>query len=153
MNDTLLLTVAEKVITGVLQDAAFLFAEKLALCEKPDFSKWKPSGAVIEYTGQANGKIRLWADESLSRIIAENMLGMEYDSNLEKEKSTDALNEILNMVTGNFITAYHGENSAVNMGLPSLSDISLLKHDYENEKSLWFNVEGHFMLLTIESDS
>jgi len=153
MNEITILTIAENVIAGVLQDAAFLFIDRLAQSEKPDIFKWKPLGSTIEYTGQASGKFRLWADQSLARIIALNMLGMDCDFNLENGKSKDALNEILNMITGIFITTYYGENSAINMGLPSLSDISLLKYDYENEESLWFKIEDYSLLFAIEINS
>lgn len=150
MNEKLILPVVEKIITEIFQNAAYLFAEKLAPWDQPEFSKWMPLGAEIVYSGQETGYIRLWADEALARTIAMNMLGMDCDVNIAKGKCVDALKEILNMIAGNFITVYYGENSNIRIGLPSLPADSYFRRDFENKESLWFYVEGHIMLVATE---
>jgi CheY-specific phosphatase CheX len=75
-------------------------------------------GAAITITGAHHClKIELMSTHAFARIITANFLGIGEDE-VNQEEAGDALNELLNMVSGDFLTRLPGDNWV--LGVPAI---------------------------------
>jgi chemotaxis protein CheY-P-specific phosphatase CheC len=117
-------TVIDEVFCKVLEKQAFLFPDKTPADELPPQSG-NMLYAHISFSGApANGEIKFYAPEVMCQEIAANFLGIEADSPEAASKALDSLMEMLNMVCGNFLTDFAGEEAVFDLTVPSAAPIS-----------------------------
>jgi CheY-specific phosphatase CheX len=75
--------------------------------------------ATVAFRGATTGSISLCIVRSLLGPLAANMLGEMEDDALE-EKGGDALKEITNMICGNFLTMWMGEQEIFELSPPEI---------------------------------
>jgi chemotaxis protein CheY-P-specific phosphatase CheC len=114
---------AVKVLAGVLEQMAFLFAEIVEKTELPDSCE-DAVQACMGFRGPVSGTLSLAVPQSMCPVIAENMLGVEPDDERVMEKAQDALKEVLNVTCGNFLTEIAGEEPVFNLTIPEVTVIS-----------------------------
>jgi hypothetical protein len=142
---------AKSIICQVLESAAFIFAQPWESGKAPDFRMEMARGASLEFAGPHCGVFRIWADNSFCRYAAANMLGLDESDDEAARKGFDALKELLNIMVGNFLTAFYGTQPAFELGLPR-ERVEGAARDARSEQALWFEAEGNFLLVTAEID-
>jgi len=117
-------TVIDEIFCKVLEKQAFLFPDKTLAAELPPQSGNILCANIAFHGDIAKGKISFYAPETMCQEIAANFLGIESDSEEAESKAPDALKEMLNMVCGNFLTDFAGEEAVFDLTVPSVAPVS-----------------------------
>ena len=104
------------IVSDVLGDLAFLVGDQ----ER----SLPPPGAVwmecrIAYSGPCSGTLRCWCTRDFAVQLAANLLGVEPDDPAVQGGLEDALGEFMNVVCGQLVTAWHGEDAVFNLSIPT----------------------------------
>jgi len=120
-DDTVSLTVLEDILSGVLQEQAFMFAEHFGgelEIPAPPFIH-----ARIRFDGPFDGHLGLIFSHALSMELIANMLGLDPDDIDSEEDAADALKELLNIVCGQFLATAFGNTLVFDLAIPSVAQI------------------------------
>jgi CheY-specific phosphatase CheX len=135
------------VIEAIMEQVAFVFIDETGADCKPKSTSWKALGASISISGVKNGCIHLWISTPLASSIAANMLAID---NLEDlTKAGDAVKELCNIISGNFITSAY-QNAEINLGIPELLSSDSLTIDFDDPEAVWFSAEDEQILVCIK---
>lgn len=103
------------VLSQVLEDAAFVFAEP---ADEPERWDAPTLQATLDFESVRGGRLRLLAAPSVGVELAANMLGLEPSDPEANENGLAAVAEILNVIGGAFVTRLFGTNVPSQLGLP-----------------------------------
>jgi CheY-specific phosphatase CheX len=135
------------VIEAIMEQVAFVFIDETGATCKPNSPGWDALGASISISGAKNGCIHLWISTSLASCIAANMLAID---NLEDiSKAGDAVKELCNIISGNFITSAY-QNAEINLGIPEFLSSDSLTIDFDDPEAIWFSAEDEQILVSIK---
>jgi CheY-specific phosphatase CheX len=143
--------VAEKVITNVLENIAFLFPEKIGIEETEITDEWNSEGFELKFSGINSGSVRMWIEKSLALSLAANMLGCD-EPEIDPEKAFDAAKEVLNIITGSLITELYGKKDIIKLHIPRKIDPSEKGLDICNNDGIWFMVEDQKVLFIVKEE-
>ncbi len=139
-----------EVLTDVLEQFAFMFCEPTAPNPVP-----APSGAMLrasmQFTGHSTGRLDVAAPQALAAEVAANALGID-----EEEESAaaadDALRELLNIICGQILTAWAGEQPVFTLSIPHIApcDDEAWQVMADDDRTVHFKVEDYPFLLRIE---
>ncbi len=122
-NNPISSTTLEEILSDVLQEQAFMFAE-----HGDDQEVDSPSApfmhARIQFNGPCSGRLGLVFTQNLCSELIINMLGMDSDD-LEEEDIADAFKELLNVVCGKFLIAAFGPMLKFDLSIPTVEKIDL----------------------------
>ncbi|MBD3420471.1 MAG: hypothetical protein GF398_10170 [Chitinivibrionales bacterium] len=151
MNDQDCKDTARQVISSVLENAAFIFADPMEAGSEPQLDSWQADGVALEFKGSAGGAMHMWAGSGFSRYAAANMLGVEEDDENASRKGLDALKEILNMIVGNLLTEVYGSEPVYDLSIPRTLDKQELATDYGDPQAVWLEAEGNQVLFVLRT--
>ena len=127
-----------------LQDTAFLFSDPVYDEEVPEFTSWDATAVKLSFKGDNSGTFYLVADYQILRLLAENLLGIETDSEDAIPSGVKALKEILNIFLGNFLTREFGVQKIYDLGIPEeLESIKSL----DDKVKIWMDIEGFLLCI------
>lgn len=111
------------IFSDVIEKLAFMFVEET---EEKRFIKADSNffQAKMTFAGAMTGAFTLVVSEKMCSEIAVNILGIVSEDKIGKAQMSDALKEVLNVVCGNFLTAFAGDRSVFELSLPVVSEIS-----------------------------
>jgi hypothetical protein len=115
MPDELDPATLERVLSQILEDAAFLFTEPAppgSPCPVPLYE------ATLAFTAPRPGKLTLRAGPELGAEAAANLLGLDASEDEAKQNAGPALGELLNMVAGLLMKEWFGTQAHCSLGLP-----------------------------------
>lgn len=102
----------------VAETAAFLsvwqWSEEDGDLPDPDIA------ATMQFHGPFSGQLTLRVNSSLLPVLIQNMLGELEESDSPDAKAKDALCEVLNMICGNLLTNWQGEDAEFNLSPPEI---------------------------------
>lgn len=102
----------------VVETSAFLtiwpWSEEDGELEAPDVI------TSMAFYGPCSGRLTLRVHSSLLPTLIQNTLGELDENDSPEEKSRDALCEVLNMICGNFLTGWQGEEEVFNLNPPEI---------------------------------
>lgn len=102
-------------LCDILENFAFMFAEAPDDHKAPD----EPCLAVrMSFAGPLSGTALLAVPASLAAELAANVLGVDPEEQDNPLMAMDALKELLNVATGNFVTALAGEMPVFDLSIP-----------------------------------
>lgn len=113
----------ETVFPEILQQAAFAFGELSVPAELP----FPENGLLgrIQFGGTSRGTVELAVPSELAGELAANALGLEPGDELVPEHAHDALRELLNIVCGNLLSAWAGENAVFDLTQPEVEPLTV----------------------------
>ena len=144
------LDMAKEAAIRILERAAFLFTDEIEdeQCPKAN-SKWGQKGVALDYQGPVSGELRLWMPESLSRLAAANMLGLDEGAPMSEKEEDDAVKEILNIILGIYLTEAYGTEPVFQLGIPRVLPTEEWKISLMASGHFWMAVEGFPVLLSV----
>jgi CheY-specific phosphatase CheX len=114
----------------ILQEVFFETAESLAfMFGEPSDAEDLPAPdgdcvlVAMEFKGEFSGTVELAVPAIMRTELAANILGVDPDSEKAREFGEDALNELLNVTTGQLLTRIAGEGPVFDLTVPKLSPI------------------------------
>ena len=96
--------------------------------------------AVMAFHGPVNGRLTLRVSSSVLPALASNMVGDMEGGDSTTEKGLDALREVLNMICGNLLTSWYGEDVVFELDPPGIVPIEAMPP--ASSASTRFAVEG-----------
>jgi hypothetical protein len=108
------------VLSDVLADLAFMFCDGGEYSEQPGESWLETS---ISYSGRVSGELHLTCTRAFAEQLAQNLLGIESGEEISQQVSTDAVQEFMNVICGQFVTAAHGTEDVFNLSIPIVSEL------------------------------
>lgn len=139
-----------EVISRILEDAAFVFTDAILEDDIPAPDTWEASGVGLDFSGEQCGQMRMWASDGFAACVAANMLGIPEDDSAAAEKGIDALKESLNIIVGNYLTSFYGEEPIFDLGLPTPLDKEQLNDDMRNGEAVWLSADDHPIMFVVE---
>lgn len=142
--------IALQTINRIFAEAAYMFIDKVndndySLSGSDDFE-----GVSLMFDGEWSGEFHLWANSGFTAQAAANMLGIDENGDLARSKGLDAMKELLNMITGNFLTAVYGDIPKFEQGLPVSLSKESFKSDAKKDTAILLEVEGNPVLFVVE---
>lgn len=110
-------------VIDVFEKLAFMFGEVIPKEELPSV----PGGYVkssMTFKGPFTGVLAMAVPEEMCVDIAANVLGLEAEDKLARDRASDALKEVLNVICGNALTAIAGPEPLFELTVPDFSPIS-----------------------------
>ncbi len=112
-----------EVFTNVLENMAFMFPEPLAPGEIPEYNT-NALGAQLKFSGPLNGCLQAVAPHAFCEALAYAMLGLDPGDELPDNALEDALKELVNVATGEFLEKLAGERPLFHLTVPTCSQYS-----------------------------
>jgi hypothetical protein len=137
-------------ISRVLGEAAFIFTDTLPAGTRPPVDSWEADGVSLQFTGTPTGRIHMWVSRGFACLVAANMLGIDTGAEEARKKGLDALMELLNMITGNFLTEAFGEKPVFTLSLPETIPNDQLADDFNDQNAVWFSADDNPVMFLIK---
>ena len=127
-----------KAAAKTFSDMAFIDANKLeSLSEDIQFSHI----VQISLFKPIEGKIALYLPSECKKMIVENIYGIDW-KDLKATDIDDCLLEILNVLAGNFLKRYCGDDVKLNISLPELLFDKEELNGSSSFMDIYFDAEG-----------
>lgn len=109
--------------------------------------------ASMEFKGAKQGSVELIVPQTISRLLACNILGLEEDQEIDQDTAVDALKELLNTITGRLMTSMFGEEDVVNLTIPQTEELDLATWEslVESNAYIAVTIEDTPILITMHS--
>jgi CheY-specific phosphatase CheX len=106
--------------------------------------------ASMEFRGPQPGSLTLRVHSSLLPTLIQNMLGEPEGSESPEAKTRDALCEVLNMICGNLLTAWQGEEAVYDLRPPEM--LGAQAPEASPDAAVVFFVEGTRAVVELRLD-
>lgn len=103
------------IVGDVLGDLAFMVGDE-GCAETPAGSAWLECS--VSYRGPISGGLRCWCTLDFANQLVANLLGMEISDGGGSAETFDALRELMNVVCGQVVTAWHGADAVFDLSIP-----------------------------------
>ena len=138
------------VFDEVLEESAFLFADKI---EKEDISEYSHENFLITYIsfdGEVCGELFLLVSEETSHDITMNMLGEE-ENNFTDDEVKDAVKEFANMLCGKIVLKEFGKNKEFDISIPIINEAphEIYNRLLEDQKTRFYMIDDRPALFNI----
>jgi hypothetical protein len=103
------------IVLDVLGELAFMITDDVSP-ELPTGTVWM--AAEVEYEGPVRGVLHAWCTRTLAIRLAANLLGIEPEEGGAQVAAEDALREFMNVLCGQLVTNWHGNQAVFNLSIP-----------------------------------
>lgn len=107
------------VITDVLGGLAFMVNDDERVAPPPG-AVWLR--ADVTYRGPLSGTITCWCTREFAVQLTANVLGLETDDDSARDHAADGLREFMNVLCGQFVTAWHGHEAIFDLTIPTVCE-------------------------------
>jgi CheY-specific phosphatase CheX len=108
----------------VLENWAMMMVEPLE--KKPEFSELQPLlVAKIHFRGVLGGTVSILTQRGFAETLTRTIAGADEDDVIELSDIMDALKEMTNVLTGNFLTEAYGDDTVFDIILPTVIEVPL----------------------------
>jgi hypothetical protein len=107
-----------EIVADVLGDLAFLVGDEEASERMPE-DGWLECG--ISYRGPMSGRLQCWCTRVFATQLAANLLGIEPEDGSAEAAAHDAVQEFMNVVCGQVVTAWYGREPVFNLTIPTVT--------------------------------
>ncbi|MBD3267895.1 hypothetical protein GF373_14600 [bacterium] len=113
----------ESTFTTVLEQFAFMFAEPAGKEEFPT-DRDRYVQATLRFVGPMTGQLVLAVPEEECVVYAANILGTDPDDGEAQDDAADSFKELVNVTTGQVLTALAGEEVVFDLSVPELGELT-----------------------------
>jgi len=114
--------VLNQVFCDVFERLAFMFGEPTPKEDLPEDST-EFVQVKMGFNGPTQGSLEFVVPVEMCEEIAANVLGMDPDDELVRERALDSLKEMLNVTCGQLLTSIAGEGPVFDLSIPSVTDL------------------------------
>ena len=111
-----------EVFCDVFEKLAFMFGEATPKEDMP-----RDGNEFIEvrmgFAGHSEGSIEMVVPTEMCEEIAANVLGMDPEDDLVRERALDALKEMLNVTCGHILTSTAGDGPVFDLTVPAVREL------------------------------
>jgi CheY-specific phosphatase CheX len=111
-----------EVFCDVFEKLAFMFGEPTPKDDMP-----REASEFVEvkmgFTGPSHGSLEMVVPIEMCEEIAANVLGMDPEDDLVRERALDALKEMLNVTCGHILTSTAGEEPVFDLTVPVVREV------------------------------
>jgi len=75
------------------------------------------------FKGTRQGSVTIVIPKLTANLLAHNILGIDDDQDIDEDSPVDALKELLNTITGRFVTALFGDEVVVDLTIPETEEL------------------------------
>jgi chemotaxis protein CheY-P-specific phosphatase CheC len=141
-------TTLTTVLSEVLANLAFMFTGDGEF-DPPVGERWLAT--KISYGGSVSGALNLTCTATFATRLAANLLGLESEEEASEQESRDAVQEFMNIVCGQYVTAVYGTDDVFNLTIPEVLELSatpvLCAPEDESEDLAILSVDDQWMQL------
>ena len=143
-----------EVFCDVLMKYAFMFGD-ISTKEEFPVDGTNYLHATIDFTGYRSGTLGISTSSDLCVQLAANVLGVDPDDENSINDAADALEELINIVCGQFLTTVFGEELIFDLSPPSVLQIGKAgwKRLLESEKSIGFMLDDIPAVIYVSVDA
>lgn len=113
-----------EIVVKVFEQTAFLFLERADLAGGISFDDMELIHVHISFSGDAEGEVSIILPLEMCRELSSNILGEDISEADERDKSIDAVKEILNIITGQLLTKLFGFKALFNLSAPQVMELN-----------------------------
>lgn len=128
----------------VLGDLAFMIADDEPQAPAPG-TIWLQG--EVGYRGPVCGSVQCWVTRSFAVSLAANLLGTDPNDAEAFTDAEDAVRELLNVLCGHLVTAWHGREAVFNLTIPQVSECLDSPQPPESSQSCSLCVDGEPVFL------
>ena len=144
--------IGARTLCEAFEQFAFLFPMPM---EQQDLADDPPTTAVhvtMSFEGPNTGRLSMMLGHTASATVAANVLGRDEEDQLVRERAEDACREMLNIISGQFLTRYFGETDVFDLSTPSSthSDPKEWERMLNDERTTAFLLEDQPLLFQIQ---
>lgn len=110
-------------VVNVLEQMAFIFCEPADLQEGIALDEFEFIKVSLAFAGHKSGQLTIIVPKEFGRELAANMLGEDIDENDDCGDHVDAVKEVLNIITGQYLTQTYGDKVVFNLSAPEAAEI------------------------------
>ncbi len=111
-----------EVFCDVFEKLAFMFGEPTPKEDMP-----REAAEFIEvkmgFVGPSHGSLEMVVPTEMCQEIAANVLGMDPEDDLVRERALDSLKEMLNVTCGHILTSTAGDEPVFDLTVPAVREI------------------------------
>lgn len=139
-------------LSNVLANLAFMFTDE-DQADVAEADVWLET--KIGYKGPLAGILAFRCTRSFTVALAANLLGVDPDDDDAESQADDAVKEFMNIVCGQFVTCYHGEQAAFDLTIPEVVHLAEMPDltVNDNDQLTTLSVDGHRMQLLYELEA
>lgn len=121
-----------RVTARVLEESAFLFVD---VADDPPPFEGELLEAQLDFSGSQSGTLMLSATSDFGQHLAANLLGIEPDELASQAHGSDALSEMLNILSGAVLEAFLGSTDICQCSVPRIVSVSPTEHDQHQKRA------------------
>lgn len=141
----------------VLEDWAMMLVDpaedtKIFQSEEPFYF------GTVDFAGPKKGTVCIVVQDNFMDSLTKNLLGLEPAAQVTEADKQDALKEMSNVLTGNFLTEAFGNTDVFDVVLPLVHKVGydvvekVLKNTSDSKKALYYLADGEPVAFTFESE-
>jgi len=143
----------KETVVYVLEEWAMFLVDDLSLEDAKNMvpGDGKVYLVTINYTGVINGVLNIVCPENVSALLAQTLLCLDPDTVVEPDLKRDAVKELGNIISGNFLVNAFGEDTVF-----ELPDIVVEKVDHDaafeslNDKAVFCSADDELLAVSFQ---
>ncbi len=133
-NSTTQTPTLEAILSDVLGELAFLVSDDETV-ELPADTLWLH--CTVAYRGPLSGTLECWCTPAFATQLSANLLGLEADDGAVQVRAADAVRELMNVLCGQLITAWHGRDQIFDLTIPDVRECAEVPVPATEERTHW----------------
>lgn len=145
--------ILREVCFSVFEQLAFMFGDEIEDDElETDADSFLR--ASMGFKGSSQGIVEVIVPQTISSLLACNILGLEEDHIIDQDTAIDALKELLNTITGRLITSLYGEDDIVDLTIPQTDELDLSEWEalVDSDAYIAVTIEDTPILITMRTE-
>ena len=106
---------------------------------------------AMQFHGVMNGSIAILGTQGFAESLCRNLLGREPGEAIEATECEDALQELTNVLSGNFLTEAYGDDTVFDLVYPTLRKLTFENKDHilHNKLTLCFMADDNPVAVSV----
>lgn len=105
----------------------------------------------MQFRGVMNGTITVLCGRTLMENLCRNVMGSDPEEEVSEEECRDALCELTNILSGNFLTEAYGDDTVFDLVYPAVAEVTQQKLDefFSNRLVQCFEADGEYIAVSL----
>ena len=106
---------------------------------------------AMQFQGVMSGSIAILATQGFAETLCRNLLGREPQETIEPKECEDALQELTNVLSGNFLTEAYGDDTVFDLVYPTIRKLTFdnKSHVLHNKLTLCFMADDNPVAISV----